>query len=75
MTKIIFAAACAALMSGCADLPQDANAVKEETYVMTGSHIPRKASATPYGDTRVVSKEELERQAQNQNANLGQGRN
>lgn len=75
MKKMIFAAVCVVLVSGCADMPNDGAGVKEETYIMTGSHIPRKASAPAYGDTRVVSKEELERQAQNQNANLGQGRN
>lgn len=75
MKKMIFAAACVALVSGCSDLPQQEGAVKEETYVMTGSHIARKVGTPTYSDTKVVSKEELERQMQNQSANLGQGPN
>lgn len=75
MKKMIFAAVCVALVSGCSELPQKDSAVKEETYVMTGSHIARKASTPAYGNTQVVSKEELERQIQNQSANLGSGPN
>ncbi|MTW11570.1 hypothetical protein GM658_13275 [Pseudoduganella eburnea] len=75
MKKMIFAAACVALVSGCSDLPQKDSAVHEETYVMTGSHIARKAGTPAYGDAKVVSKEELERQVQNQSANLGSGPN
>lgn len=76
MKKMIFAAVCGVLMAGCADMPQqDGAAVKEETYVMTGSHIARKVGTPAYGDTKVVSKEELERQVQNQSATLGQSRN
>ena len=52
MKKMIFAAACVALVSGCSDLPQKDGAVHEETYVMTGSHIARKAGTPAYGDAK-----------------------
>lgn len=77
MKKVIFAAVSAILMSGCADMPKQETAdagFKEEAVVMTGSRIPRKASNTAHAGTRVIDKEELERQVQNQATINGQGR-
>jgi hypothetical protein len=75
MKKLMFATVCAALVSGCADMPQTADAgVKEETYVTTGSYIPRKTNSAPPAETRVVEKETLERLMQSQAVVGGQGR-
>jgi molybdopterin biosynthesis enzyme len=75
MKKLLFAALFTVLVSGCADVPQTAEAgVKEETYVMTGSRIPRKANGVAHAEARVVDKETLERQMQNQATVTGQGR-
>jgi hypothetical protein len=71
MKKMIFAAMSAALLAGCAELPKEGDTgVKEETIVMTGSHIPRKASNASFTNTRVIDKEELARQVQNQSATI-----
>lgn len=75
MKKMIFAAVSAILISGCADLPQQDNGVKEELVVTTGSHIPRKAGAPSFTNTQTIDKEELARQVQNQSATInGPGR-
>ncbi|KQZ45222.1 hypothetical protein [Duganella sp. Root1480D1] len=67
MKKMIFAAASAVLMAGCADMPkQDDGGAKEEAVVMTGSHIPRKASNGNYSNAKSIDKTEWERQVQNQ---------
>lgn len=77
MKKMTFAAVCAVLLAGCGEMPQKDTAdsgFKEEAYVMTGSRIPRKASNTAHADVRVVDKDDLERQVQNQATINGQGR-
>ncbi|WP_426339027.1 hypothetical protein ACN9MZ_22020 [Pseudoduganella sp. S-14] len=69
MNKVIFAAVCAILMSGCADMPTKETAgtgFKEETYTTTGSRIPRKVSSTARADAVVLDKDEVDRQVQSQ---------
>jgi len=72
MKKVIFAAVSALLMAGCADMPKQETdpGLKEEAVVVTGSHIPRKSSAPAFTNTRVIDKEELARQIQNQSATI-----
>lgn len=77
MKKVIFAAVSAMLVAGCADMPKQETAdagFKEEAVMMTGSRIPRKASNTAHAGTRIIDKDELERQVQNQATINGQGR-
>jgi hypothetical protein len=77
MKKMIFAAVATIFMSGCAEMPKQETAdagFKEESITMTGSRIPRKSSNTAHAGTRIVDKEALERQVQNQATINGGGR-
>ena len=74
MKKVLFAAACAIIMAGCADVPQSdvPHGFKEETYTVTGSRIARKANDR--SGVAVMSKDQLENQMSQQGVNNGVGK-